>query len=333
MTDTFIWIYPFILNGLFFVLLSLFCLRFLSIYFPISFSSERSALVHEPVIRGVGIVFPIILLISSILFFQSIKFDVIFIFFFTLIGFYDDLKNISYKKKIYLIISVFLLFFIFETNIILFDNLNLFFSVFISVIVLTFYILFFNQIDGINGLSSGIFCGVLLGLIFLYPEQFINNKLFFSILGMVIFYFAMNLMKIKFFQGDAGAFFLGASTYLFIHDNNELILIFFILIFPIIGDIVWTTLMRIYFKFNIFKAHKNNFYQKTAAKIKSHFFTTIPHLIFQGILILIIYSINLQNKSILTHFIVLIFLSVLFSIFYIYTSYQCNKPTTKLRPK
>ena len=56
----------------------------------------------------------------------------------------------------------------------------------------------------------------------------------------------MNVMQVRFFQGDQEHIFLGSIAYLIFKENDEFIFISIILLFPILADIVWTTLMRLY---------------------------------------------------------------------------------------
>ena len=52
-----------------------------------------------------------------------------------LIGFYDDLKNINYKKKLICLTFIFLTVSIFDNKILMFDEINIFFSLVISLFI------------------------------------------------------------------------------------------------------------------------------------------------------------------------------------------------------
>ena len=96
-----------------------------------------------------------------------------------------------------------------------------------------FFVLFFNQIDGINGLSSGTFCVFLTSLIFLKNNEIVSTGIFINVLGIVFSYFLLNILQIKFFQGDSGTYFLGSTAYLIFQENEEILLISLIFLFPI----------------------------------------------------------------------------------------------------
>ena len=68
--------------------------------------------------------------------------------------------------------------------------------------------------------------------------------------------FEFYILNFKFFQGDAGAYFLGATSYLALQDHQRLFFISFILLFPILADIVWTTFIRLYFRYNLLENNK-----------------------------------------------------------------------------
>ena len=103
----------FLTNSLIFVILIYITVKYCKYYFPISIASNRSALSHLPTIRGIGILFPICLFLSSILLSEMIvmfKSYYLLILISTLIGFYDDLKNINYKKKLVCLTFIFLMY-------------------------------------------------------------------------------------------------------------------------------------------------------------------------------------------------------------------------------
>lgn len=314
----------FFFHGLTFVFFSLICFRFFKYLFPVSFSSDRSALSHPPTIRGMGIIYPIIILIFTFTYNENFNlsvYDLLFIFLCTLVGFWDDLKNINYLKKILLIIGIFTALAFIEGTFLMFKGIHLLPSILISMIMFIFCIIFFNQIDGINGLSSGTFILFLTGLLSFNPSNFIYT----NILGMIVFYFLMNVMQVRFFQGDSGAYFLGSIAYLIFKENDELIFISIILLFPILADIVWTTLMRFYFRYNLSMPHKNHLYQNSVTKIKAHFPVTLSHMIFQLILILIIHFWNIHEKSILIQFQFTLIVCTFFSFIYVFSAYSLNK--------
>ena len=311
-----------------FILLAFIAFKFFKSFFPISIASERSALSHAPTLRGVGIVFPICLIISSFLFTQNYKlfnFYFLLIFISTLIGFYDDLKNINYVKKLLSLTFLFMIIVLIDNDVLLLLDINILFSIVISLTFFIFFVLFFNQIDGINGLSSGTFCIFLASLIFLKNDEIVSTGMFINILGIVFSYFLLNILQIKFFQGDSGAYFLGSTAYLIFQENEEILFISLVFLFPIIGDIIWTTIMRGYFRYNLSEPHKTHLYQKSVSKIKSHFPVTFCHILIQLACFFIIYYFQIYKEGLFIQLIFLTLFGLFFSLIYIYTSYLFNK--------
>jgi UDP-GlcNAc:undecaprenyl-phosphate/decaprenyl-phosphate GlcNAc-1-phosphate transferase len=318
----------FFINALIFCLLTFLSFFYLKSLFPISYASNRSALKHPPMMRGLGVIYPFVLLISNLLFSlnnQIFTYVYLLILLTTLIGFYDDLKNISYRKKLITITLVFIVVSLLDNEILMFSDFNIIFAIIISLFFFLFYILFFNQIDGINGLSSGTFCIFLLALIFLKYDDLSSQTLFINILGISIAYFVLNMIGSRFFQGDAGAYFLGSVSYVLFKENEEFVFISLIFMFPIMGDIVWTTLMRLYFKYNLSKPHRNHLYQKSVSKIKLHFPITLCHIFIQTICVFLVYFLEIQRESVIIQFLALLLFGSFFSIVYVYTSFMFNR--------
>ncbi len=318
----------FFINGLTFVILTFIFLKYFKSIFPISTPSTRSALAHEPIPRGIGIVFPISFILSNFTFYHSTEINISYLSLLlccTAIGFYDDLRNINYIKKLISLTFVFTLIIFIEPEILLFKNLNFITSFTISIFFFIFYVLFFNQIDGINGLSSGTFCFFLASLIFLNPFEFSYLGMFINIIGIVFLYFILNLFFTKFFQGDSGAYFLGSVAYLAFQENEKFLFVSLILLFPILGDIIWTTLMRIYFGYNLSQPHKEHLYQKSVTYFKIHLPVTMCHIILQSLLFLIIYFLKLHKHDYVNQIFYLMIFGGFISLFYLYTSYSFNK--------
>ncbi len=318
----------FVINCLIFTILTFVSLKYLKSIFPVSTSSVRSALSHEPIPRGFGIIFPISFILSYLILYDSIEIDISYfslILCCAAIGFYDDLKNINYIKKLISLIVLFTLIVFFNKEILLFNNINFILSFCISIFFFIFYVLFFNQIDGINGLSSGTFCVFLSLLIILNPFKFSFIGMYINIIGIVFIYFLANILLTKFFQGDSGAYFLGAVSYLVFQENENFFLISLILLFPILGDIIWTTLMRIYFGYNLAQPHREHFYQKSVTFFNFHFPVTICHILLQLLIFLIIYFFKLHKLDFVNQFLCLIFFGAFISLFYAFTAYSFNK--------
>ena len=83
----------FFINGLTFVTLIFIILKYFKSIFPISTPSIRSALSHDPIPRGIGIIFPISFIVSNFTFHDSTEINISYLSLIlcsTLIGFFDD---------------------------------------------------------------------------------------------------------------------------------------------------------------------------------------------------------------------------------------------------
>ncbi|OUU26493.1 MAG: hypothetical protein CBB97_07910 [Candidatus Endolissoclinum sp. TMED37] len=285
--------------------------------------NEKTSIKQQAFLRGYGIIFPLSVLPSFLIFSDFFLFlDFFYIIILTFIGFLDDKLNLSQKLKfkIILICSGIYLFKI--TDFLEYDLIE-YLSIIIKLFIFVFIILFFNQIDGINGLAASTF---LISITFF--------GLYFSVLIFVIpviitvsIYLIYNLNDKVGIQGDSGSFFLG-SYFLVISSkifNNEEFYFIFLFLSPILFDIVATTLVRFLNNENIFVGHKNNFYQKFAAFKISHIKSTLLFVCLQ-ILVSIITISLMRNTDQNYFFIVLvIFLLIKFLIFLILSYLIQNK--------
>ena len=143
---------------------------FLSVYFGIKLipnylgsffgkcvSNEKTSKFHLPMVRGIGIIFAIILIFSSILWgsiFSTL--EIIIISSSTLIGFWDDKYGLRQKQKLFFFFLIGCTWSLYNVTLTTFD-IYFFFNFVLHVFIFVFLVLFFNQIDGINGLASGTF--------------------------------------------------------------------------------------------------------------------------------------------------------------------------------
>ena len=246
------------------------CIFFFKYKFPNFFgiceSNEKTSLKHETMSRGLGLFF-IITLLPFIVFYQNIfdfK-DLLLITVSCFVGFWDDKKSLSqiFKLKILFIIA-----FCYSLTLQDFNSFETMFS--LNFILFPFYflfmILFFNQIDGINGLAGITF------IVTLFIFSFFSNNIFIlmPIIGAVIGYLSLNLRGAVGIQGEAGSFFMGAVIFVI---SSKIVFPFhsvfsIIFLFPVLIDISATTIVRYYLKNNILEGHRSNLYQKLVAKYK-----------------------------------------------------------------
>ena len=122
-------------------------------------------------------------------------------------GFFDDLIDISaYQKLFFQLIAIFI---ITKSGFMFSLSSYYYFDLIITMIFFIVVINSMNLIDGIDGLSSGIFiifCLNMIIVISLIP--FLNQQYFILIsifLGSVFAFFFINIPPAKIFLGDAGS--------------------------------------------------------------------------------------------------------------------------------
>ena len=148
--------------------------KYLTSFFGECVANKKSSKYHSPMIRGLGIIFPIIMILSSV-FWESIfsNFEIFIITSSTIVGFWDDKFGLSQKLKLLIFLFIGFLWSLSKVSYAMYD-----FDILIRLtsytFIFLFLILFFNQIDGINGLASITF---LISLIFIHINGF--NLIFF----------------------------------------------------------------------------------------------------------------------------------------------------------
>lgn len=245
--------------------------------------NERS--MHSlPVKRSAGIVFfglfwiIIIFLSSEKNVFNN---DFFFIYsctlFFSILGFLDDIKNLSSKIKLILeIFFIFVVLLIYPSSysILTFEMLN--FN-YINIFILTIYIVFIsnlcNFMDGLDLYLS------ITYLIFIINFTIFNNFIISDYLNFLIYllfsmssFYYFNSPNAKMFMGDSGSlplgFLIGISP---LYSNVESLpkdlslIILFIPLFIIDG--VFTLIRRIIGKKYIFSAHREHLYQRVQIEL------------------------------------------------------------------
>ena len=246
--------------------------------------NERS--MHSiPVKRSAGIVFFCLFwMINLYNTWENEGFHHDFYFFFcstvflSFLGFFDDIKNLSSKLKLFLEIIFFIIILSIYTkafSIFTFEFSN--FSV-LTLIVLTLYIVFIsnlcNFMDGLDlYLSFTYFIFIINYFIFnnftFNNYSFILLILFFSMSG--FFYF--NSPNAKMFMGDSGSlsigFMIGISPLFSKVDGKTSDLSFIILFIPIfIFDGIFTLIKRTIEKKHIFRAHREHLYQRVQIELE-----------------------------------------------------------------
>lgn len=278
-----------------------------------------------PVSGGLILFFSLLLPIYYFfnLFFESDKFLISFILFYSLIfiiGLYDDIYNIRPITKLTLS-SLIVFFFLtlnedLATNYLRFNflNLNFVISDSTSILFLSFcFILLQNSLnmaDGINGLFIGISVAILITLSF---YQHVSLLPFFILLILMLIILMLLNLNSKLFMGDGGVFLITVILFIIILKTYQINYdfkcdnIFLLLMIPGI-DMFRMFLERILKNLNPFAPSLNHFHHKLTEKFgaKRALFIYLSLVLIPN---LIYFKVNQSEYLILITF--LIYLSLL----------------------
>ncbi|MAJ15072.1 MAG: hypothetical protein CMN44_08970 [SAR116 cluster bacterium] len=280
---------------IFIMLISLFCIKL--IQYKISWIvgecefNEKSSVYHQKMLKGLGIVYPLAI-IPILFFYDNILniYDYFMLFSLSVIGLMDDKFNLNFKIKILFFLLISFVFNFISSQ----EEIHIGYFI-LKTFYFVFLIIFFNQIDGINGLAVMTFIICYFFITILSG----NLILFLPLICCTLPYLFFNFRGKVGFQGDSGSYFLAGIIYIILLKNNNqfdyLISVFFL--FPILLDLVATTLVKIFFKENIFKGHKDNIYQRIASLKNSHLFSTFFFNFIQIIQSLIVVYLILNYSS------------------------------------
>jgi len=266
-------------------------------------------------ITGGGIVFSLIFF-SSTFYFWSIEFltdEIFFVlgiggFFGALLGFLDDLFNISAIKKLifHTILSAWSIYWL-ELGI--FSDIDWIpdiISIGLSVLFLVWVINAYNFIDGIDGLAISGATFISGGLILI---MIITNNpseltiIYFSLLACALAFMIFNWPPARIFMGDSGSIFLGyiiGTLVLLTIERGDVTEWTWLVIFGyFFADTTVTQLMRLLLVKKWYKAHRSHAYQNLARISGSHLKVTSGIIIyhFVWLLPLMIFSIKLPDFS------------------------------------
>lgn len=228
----------------------------------------------RPILRIGGIFIFLSLLLINLFYSFDLYFKLIlysFIPVFALLVIEDLFKSISIKIRLILPSIVI---FIFLNNLDIYPklflieflgrNINYFYPLFYTFASLSI-INAFNILDGLNGNCSFCFLSILISLIILANKYliFVNELdfiIFFLIIALFIFF---NFPKARFFLGDAGSYFFGFFTSLYViiffakYDFINPLYAILILIYPI-TEMIYTFCRRLINKTSLFSADFNH---------------------------------------------------------------------------
>ena len=197
---------------------------------------DKKRKLHEfktPLLGGVMIFLTFFLINIYLIIIHNISKDNLIIFLGCsscfIIGLIDDIKNINYKYKFFLLFIIFFLIIKIDPNlqlnklyfhtfnkIIYFKNL----SIFITILCLLLLTNALNLIDGINGLCISVSIIFFAWILIIFDQADSFNFLF---IGSLFYVLILNIKK-NIFLGDSGSLFLGSLIGLFLisNYNNEL---------------------------------------------------------------------------------------------------------------
>ena len=241
-----------------------FCYRPLSKFVNILDIPDKRKIHSKPVPLIGGIIIYLIFFFNFI-FFEKIKIEIFFLSsLYFLIGILDDKFKLSAIIRLFFL-SIFSIIFLynfknFSIGFLNFENFGKFYlhlnlSIFFTVLCLLLFQNSMNMIDGINGLSGGIFIALFS---YIYVKS--NYEIIYLMGIFTLIIFLIFNMQNKFFMGDSGIYFLsifiGLNTINL--SNSNLIYveeIFLLMMVPGI-DMFRLFLIRIINKTNPFKADK-----------------------------------------------------------------------------
>ena len=245
----------------------------------------------------------------------DIKFSIIIIFlvnFFYFLGYYDDLKDLSPKKKSFIILAILLLIIPFDENLVLKSlafadltsskiDLNNF-SIFITIFFIYIFYNFLNFIDGINGVALSV-C-----IYFLLIQGFERGVYFnfeILILMTLLLCLVLNLKNISFLgnSGISALSILISSFYIREYNLNQTLLcdeIFLIFLIPGI-DMTRLVFSRIVSGKSISDADLNHLH---------HYFINIVNKKYVFIIYLIVSIIPYLISKLLTDYLLVIFICI-----------------------
>mgnify|MGYP001212736619 CR=1 FL=1 len=251
---------------------------------------------HKKPIPLIGGIIIFIIILINFLFFKKINDKIFYLSTaFFIIGLIDDKFSLSAKIRLFFL-SIFSYFYLSNFTILNIAFLNfedygkiyLFLqaSIFFTILCLLLFQNSMNMIDGINGLSGGIFTILFLFIFFKSNYEIIYLIIVFTLILFLIFNF-----KNKFFMGDSGIYFLSIFFGLLIIDmsNKNLIYseeIFLLMSIPGI-DMLRLFVIRIINKKNPFKADRFHIHHLLIKKTKSEFITLLIILTIISIPILL----------------------------------------------
>ena len=276
-----------------------------------------------PTVRGGGVVFFVAVLLY---FLYQLKIEYPYFLsgflLLSIIGFIDDKKELSAKVRFpFQLLAVALI--LYDAG--LFSNALPVWLQLIAFVVAVGFINAFNFMDGINGITGFYTLAVVLPLLWInskYPV-FDNQFFYFILLAICVFGFFNFRKQALMFAGDIGSMSLAAVLLFWLSkmmiELKSPILLSLVVVYGV--DSALTILNRLIHKENIFDAHRWHLYQKFVDVWHwAHLKTAVVYMIIQLIIstFIIKYTDLEVNKQIVVLFVVYLFVSAVYILFYGY---------------
>ncbi len=257
--------------------------------------NERSS--HQYVtVRGMGIIFPISVVIHFLFSSYALPFFVIGLLLISFISYVDDLFTVRniYRLTIHIIAVTFL-----------FTSLS-FFSYPLYIIIIVFvatigWINAFNFMDGINGISALYSMTIFIPLFFLLNDPVLQELTVSITLSVIIFGYYNIRPKAHAFSGDVGSISLAfIIAFLLINLMAQMNSIIYILFLSVYGvDSVLTIIHRLSRRENIFQSHRSHLYQYMTNRVgMSHIYVSAIFASIQLIInLFIIFILSSQTSE------------------------------------
>jgi Fuc2NAc and GlcNAc transferase len=154
-------------------------------------------------------------------------------------------------------------------------------GVVISLVAITASINFYNFMDGLDGFVASI---TALQLAFIAVH--LREPIFLLFTAALIGFLWWNWSPAKIFMGDVGSTVLGAAVAIALMRGSQDVILswsVFTVIFPLIGDSIYTLVRRLINRKNIFQPHRTHIYQRLQQSGLSHNTVALIYLILTTI--------------------------------------------------
>ncbi|MBL1210291.1 glycosyltransferase family 4 protein [Geminocystis sp. GBBB08] len=165
-------------------------------------------------------------------------------------------------------------------------------AIILTLIAFTALINFYNFMDGLDGIVAGV-CVVQLSFITFYLHQYEWLILIAALLGFLYW----NWSPAKIFMGDVGSTFLGAVIPIALIQSSDVTIAWssLAIVLPIAGDTIYTLIIRLRKRENIFQAHRSHIFQRLQQSGWSHQTVALSYILLTLIIGCLIFYYNIYG--------------------------------------